>query len=142
MFDHPINSRGDGSDNFHFTDEELEAPRGMNSSAVKRPNKDLNPGLPGPVTGSLPPLSCEAGGHRHNLLSTRLCHCGLDLCFSPCVSQRHLNSCRAQGLPFAENLSRRRRSGPKPAAEFPCSCSLHGPYTFLWVKTPSQRVDK
>lgn len=60
MFIHPVNAGGNRSDDFHFTEEELEALRGMNLSAVKRPNKDLNPGLPGPVTGSLPPPTCEA----------------------------------------------------------------------------------
>lgn len=45
IFSDPINARCNGSNDFHFTDEELEALRGLNLSKGKRPNQDLNPGL-------------------------------------------------------------------------------------------------
>ena len=46
ILNHCINARCNGSNDFHFTDEELEALRGRNLSEVKRPKQDLNPGLP------------------------------------------------------------------------------------------------
>lgn len=112
IFNHCINARCNGSNDFHFTDEELEALRGRNPTEVKRLKQDLNAGLPkskAPPTSG-PGSSLGAGRNMHDSLSARLCDCGLDLCFCACVSQRHLNSCGPQGLPFAENLPWRRMS--------------------------------
>ena len=141
---HLLSAGGEKSDDFFH--------RQRVWTCLKSPNQDLNPGPPipeappAPVTA--PPLR-EAGWHGHNSLSTRLGHGGLDLRFGPRVSQRHLNSCGAQGLPFAENLVRRRRSGLKPGAKLsplsrtagPFVSLPHGAYILPGVKTPLQRLD-
>ena len=93
----------------------------MSLSEGKRLNQGLNPP---PASGSS--CSCRAGQHSINSLSARLCDCGLDLRVGARVSQRHLNSCGAQGLPFAENLPwrRRRRLGAAQQPHPPLSSTV------------------
>lgn len=76
-------------------------PAGSQEAECRSEPKSYIQRSPAPATAQ---LQLQGRARRCHSLSTRLRDRGLDLCFRPSVSQRHLNACRAQGLPFAEDL--------------------------------------